>query len=60
VHVAGAAAPGDIVTTAVTYAAPHHLVADAGITSHRRWHGADAPGHRPTGQLLTIGRPQPS
>jgi tRNA-2-methylthio-N6-dimethylallyladenosine synthase len=55
VHVAGAAAPGDIVTTAVTYAAPHHLVADAGITSHRRWRGADAPAHRPARQLLTIG-----
>jgi tRNA-2-methylthio-N6-dimethylallyladenosine synthase len=55
VHVAGAAAPGDIVTAAATYAAPHHLVADAGIMSHRRWRGADAPAHQPARQLLTIG-----
>src|SRR4051812_42257987 len=40
VHVAGDAAPGDVVTAAVTYAAPHHLVADGGITGHRRWRGA--------------------
>jgi len=59
VHVAGAADPGDIVTTTVTYAAPHHLVADAGIMSHRRWRGTDAPAHQPARQLLTIGsRPQ--
>jgi tRNA-2-methylthio-N6-dimethylallyladenosine synthase len=67
VHVAtggGDVAPGDVVTATVTYAAPHHLVADAGITAHRRWRGADAaatvpaptaPAGRP---LLTIG-PRP-
>jgi tRNA-2-methylthio-N6-dimethylallyladenosine synthase len=60
VHVTGAAAPGDLVTTTVTYAAPHHLVADAGIMSHRRWRGADAPAHQPTRQLLTIGPPRTS
>jgi tRNA-2-methylthio-N6-dimethylallyladenosine synthase len=32
-------APGDLITTQVTYAAPHHLVADAAITQHRRWPG---------------------
>ncbi|HVU91650.1 MAG TPA: tRNA (N6-isopentenyl adenosine(37)-C2)-methylthiotransferase MiaB, partial [Jatrophihabitans sp.] len=32
VHVRGQAEPGDLVTATVTYAAPHHLVADAGIT----------------------------
>jgi tRNA-2-methylthio-N6-dimethylallyladenosine synthase len=59
VHVAGVAAPGDIVTTTITYAAPHHLVADAGITSHRRWHGADKAVHQPARQpLLTIGHPR--
>jgi tRNA-2-methylthio-N6-dimethylallyladenosine synthase len=58
VHVAGGAAPGDLVTTAITYAAPHHLVADAGITSHRRWRGADETVHQPARQLLTIG-PRP-
>jgi tRNA-2-methylthio-N6-dimethylallyladenosine synthase len=55
VHVAGAAAPGDLVTTAVTYAAPHHLVADAGITSHRRCRGTEAPAPQQPRPLLTIG-----
>ncbi len=32
-------APGDTVTTSITYAAPHHLVADAPLTAHRRWSG---------------------
>ena len=50
--------PGDVVTTEVSYAAPHHLVADGPIRTHHRWRGAGtAPaGHRPGGQLLTIGR----
>ncbi|HEV7205598.1 MAG TPA: tRNA (N6-isopentenyl adenosine(37)-C2)-methylthiotransferase MiaB [Jatrophihabitans sp.] len=58
VHVAAGAAtvaPGDVVTSTITYAAPHHLVADAGISAHRRWRGAEAaspPAPRP---LLTIG-----
>jgi tRNA-2-methylthio-N6-dimethylallyladenosine synthase len=52
VHVAGSASPGDVVTATVTGAAPHHLVADGGITAHRRWRGATGTGHRP--QLLTI------
>jgi tRNA-2-methylthio-N6-dimethylallyladenosine synthase len=57
VHVAGDAAPGDTITAAVTYAAPHHLVADAGITAHRRWRGAErADAHpAPKPQLLSIG-----
>src|SRR5215472_11029218 len=55
VHVAGAAAPGDLVTTAVTYAAPYHLVADAGITSHHRWRGTEAPAPQQPRPLLTIG-----
>jgi tRNA-2-methylthio-N6-dimethylallyladenosine synthase len=58
VHVAGAAAPGDTVTADVTYAAPHHLVADGGIRSRRPWRGAGggAAAH-PARQLLAIGRP---
>jgi tRNA-2-methylthio-N6-dimethylallyladenosine synthase len=36
-------APGDVVTAPITYAAPHHLLADRGITSHRRWHGERRP-----------------
>jgi tRNA-2-methylthio-N6-dimethylallyladenosine synthase len=41
--------PGDIVTTAVTGAAPHHLIADAGILTHRRTRAGDAhaAGRRP-------------
>ena len=43
VHVAGAAT-GRRRHGEVTYAAPHHLVADGGITSHRPWRGAgDSP-----------------
>jgi tRNA-2-methylthio-N6-dimethylallyladenosine synthase len=54
VHVAGTAAAGDVVTAEVTYAAPHHLVADGGIRAHRVWRGAvAAPDHGPR-QLLTL------
>jgi tRNA-2-methylthio-N6-dimethylallyladenosine synthase len=66
VHVATAAtgatadaalAPGDLVTAEVTYAAPHHLVADAGITAHRPWRGTGAPAHANSARpLLTISR----
>ncbi|MCU1656600.1 MAG: hypothetical protein JWO57_1256 [Pseudonocardiales bacterium] len=62
VHVAtGGAnvASGDVVTSSITYGAPHHLVADAGITSHRRWRGADAGTHPASKPLLTIG-PRPA
>ncbi|HEY7047727.1 MAG TPA: tRNA (N6-isopentenyl adenosine(37)-C2)-methylthiotransferase MiaB [Jatrophihabitantaceae bacterium] len=57
VHVAGTAAPGDLITSTITYAAPHHLVADAGIGSHRPWRGSasDATVHQPARPLLTIG-----
>jgi tRNA-2-methylthio-N6-dimethylallyladenosine synthase len=34
--------PGDLITAAVTAAAPHHLIADAGIASHRRTRAGDA------------------
>jgi tRNA-2-methylthio-N6-dimethylallyladenosine synthase len=42
---AGAApevAPGDVVRCPVSYGAPHHLVADGGLISHRRWRGPRA------------------
>ncbi|MGH8960624.1 MAG: tRNA (N6-isopentenyl adenosine(37)-C2)-methylthiotransferase MiaB [Jatrophihabitantaceae bacterium] len=62
VHVATGGArirPGDVVTSTVTYAAPHHLVADAPITTHRTWRGSDEPAHGASKpQLLTIG-PRP-
>jgi len=34
--------PGDMVTVEITYAAPHHLVADAGVSSVRRTRAGDA------------------
>jgi len=34
--------PGDLARTTVTYAAPHHLTADSGITGLRRTPGGDA------------------
>jgi tRNA-2-methylthio-N6-dimethylallyladenosine synthase len=57
VHVSGTAEPGDVITAEVTYAAPHHLVADAGIGTRRPWRGASEP--QPHPQLLTIG-PRPT
>jgi tRNA-2-methylthio-N6-dimethylallyladenosine synthase len=41
--------PGDVVTTTVTGAAPHHLIADAPIHTHRRTRAGDAhaAGQRP-------------
>jgi len=46
---AGEVRPGDIVTTTITAAAPHHLVADAVLLSYRRTRAGDAhaAGHRP-------------
>ena len=34
--------PGDVVTTVVTGAAPHHLIADAELLDHRRTRAGDA------------------
>jgi tRNA-2-methylthio-N6-dimethylallyladenosine synthase len=34
--------PGDIVTTTVTDAAPHHLIADGALLAHRRTRAGDA------------------
>ncbi len=34
--------PGDVVTTRVTGAAPHHLIADSGLATHRRTRAGDA------------------
>ena len=43
--------PGDIVTTIVTGAAPHHLIADGDVITHRRTRAGDASasGQRPSG-----------
>ena len=40
--VSGQIRPGDIVVTTVTDAAPHHLIADAGLLEHRRTRAGDA------------------
>lgn len=57
--------PGDVITTEVTYAAPHHLNADGPVLSHRRTRAGDAfeAGRttRTPGVMLglpTIGAPQ--
>ncbi|HEX7355198.1 MAG TPA: tRNA (N6-isopentenyl adenosine(37)-C2)-methylthiotransferase MiaB [Mycobacteriales bacterium] len=44
VHAAAddAVRPGDVIETAVTYGAPHHLVADGPVLSHRRTRAGDA------------------
>ena len=41
--------PGDVVATTVTGAAPHHLIADAPLLTHRRTRAGDAhaAGQRP-------------
>nr|WP_255701742.1 tRNA (N6-isopentenyl adenosine(37)-C2)-methylthiotransferase MiaB [Mycobacterium sp. MYCO198283] len=54
--------PGDVVTTVVTAAAPHHLVADGPLLTHRRTRAGDAHagGQRPVTVglgLPSVGRP---
>jgi tRNA-2-methylthio-N6-dimethylallyladenosine synthase len=51
------ARPGDLITTVITGAAPHHLIADAGILTHRRTRAGDAhaAGRRPGG--IGLGMP---
>ena len=56
---ADAIRPGDIVTTVVTAAAPHHLIADAGVLTHRRTRAGDrfAEGVRPVTPGVGLGMP---
>ncbi|MFP5023435.1 tRNA (N6-isopentenyl adenosine(37)-C2)-methylthiotransferase MiaB [Pseudonocardia phyllosphaerae] len=51
--------PGDVVTVTVDRGAPHHLVADGGVLTHRRTRAGDASeaGDRPTGAPTTLGLP---
>jgi tRNA-2-methylthio-N6-dimethylallyladenosine synthase len=51
--------PGDVVTTTVTYGAPHHLVADGPLHSHRRTRAGDnwADGVRPKTSGVSLGLP---
>ena len=55
----GAVRPGDIVTTVVTRAAPHHLVADGHLAGHRRTRAGDrhAEGRMPTTAGVGLGMP---
>ncbi|MFD2418752.1 tRNA (N6-isopentenyl adenosine(37)-C2)-methylthiotransferase MiaB [Amycolatopsis pigmentata] len=57
--VQGTVRPGDIVETVITYAAPHHLVADGEPLSHRRTTAGDntEAGRRPTTSGVSLGLP---
>jgi tRNA-2-methylthio-N6-dimethylallyladenosine synthase len=48
--------PGDVVEVAVTYAAPHHLVADGPVVAHRRTRAGDAV-DRPRRSGIGLGLP---
>ncbi|WP_085915254.1 MULTISPECIES: tRNA (N6-isopentenyl adenosine(37)-C2)-methylthiotransferase MiaB [Pseudonocardia] len=51
--------PGDVVTVVIDRGAPHHLVADGGVLTHRRTRAGDAAeaGTRPAGAPTTLGLP---
>jgi tRNA-2-methylthio-N6-dimethylallyladenosine synthase len=56
--------PGDVVTTAITDAAPHYLIADGPVLTHRRTRAGDAheSGRRPHSVglgLPALGAPAP-
>ena len=53
--------PGDLARTTITYAAPHHLTADAGIAGLRRTRGGDAwEGRRAAPARTAVGLGLPS
>jgi tRNA-2-methylthio-N6-dimethylallyladenosine synthase len=49
--------PGDVITTVVTEAAPHHLIADAGVLTHRRTRAGDAHGDSQRPRGIGLGMP---
>jgi tRNA-2-methylthio-N6-dimethylallyladenosine synthase len=51
--------PGDVVETTITYAAPHHLVAEGPVLSHRRTRAGDnhEAGQRPHTKGISLGLP---
>lgn len=49
--------PGDVITTKVTEAAPHHLIADAGVLTHRRTRAGDAHTAGQPGRAVGLGMP---
>ncbi|MBB5920496.1 tRNA-2-methylthio-N6-dimethylallyladenosine synthase [Actinoalloteichus hoggarensis] len=58
-EIVGEVRPGDVVTTRVDYAAPHHLVADGAVLSHRRTRAGDnwEAGVRPQTRGVSLGLP---
>ncbi|MFI9817039.1 tRNA (N6-isopentenyl adenosine(37)-C2)-methylthiotransferase MiaB [Saccharothrix variisporea] len=52
--------PGDVVETVITYAAPHNLIADGPLVSHRRTKAGDRSeaGIRPKTAGVTLGLPK--
>ncbi|WJZ05205.1 (Dimethylallyl)adenosine tRNA methylthiotransferase MiaB [Corynebacterium freneyi] len=65
-HIDGEIRPGDFVTVTVTESAPHFLIADSGVTAHRRtragdmWEAGNTPTTAPIGVglgLPGVGRP---
>lgn len=48
---------GDVITTKVTEAAPHHLIADAGVLTHRRTRAGDAHTAGQPGRAVGLGMP---
>ncbi|MBB5959960.1 tRNA-2-methylthio-N6-dimethylallyladenosine synthase [Saccharothrix tamanrassetensis] len=52
--------PGDVVETVITYAAPHNLIADAALLSHRRTKAGDRSeaGIKPKTAGVTLGLPK--
>jgi tRNA-2-methylthio-N6-dimethylallyladenosine synthase len=49
----GGIRPGDVVEVEITYAAPHHLVADGPVLAHRRTRSGDAWEARTAGPTAT-------
>ncbi|MDT5135462.1 MAG: tRNA-2-methylthio-N6-dimethylallyladenosine synthase [Mycobacterium sp.] len=49
--------PGDVVTADITDAAPHHLIADAGVLTHRRTRAGDAYAARTPAPHIGLGMP---
>ncbi|MFT4044243.1 MAG: tRNA (N6-isopentenyl adenosine(37)-C2)-methylthiotransferase MiaB [Gordonia sp. (in: high G+C Gram-positive bacteria)] len=47
--------PGDVVTTTITTAAPHHLIADGPVITHRRTKAGDAHEQRRTPTTAPVG-----
>jgi tRNA-2-methylthio-N6-dimethylallyladenosine synthase len=49
--------PGDVITAVITEAAPHHLIADGGVLTHRRTRAGDAHGDAQRPRGIGLGMP---